>query len=143
MAQRINPNILKLKTSKGMFNNSHYKNLSKNKNLLLKYQEDTFIQKYIEGFYFIFNFYTSEILINRQQSNLNINFLIFINDTNENINKKTLYNLENQNFIFNKNLIENPLNYRVVEKKIFKKSNYISKYNTIDFLYFNEIKQKY
>ena len=46
MAQRINPNILKLNISKGALNNSHYLDLSKNNNLLEKFHEDLYLQNF-------------------------------------------------------------------------------------------------
>ena len=51
MAQRINPNILKLNISKGALNNSHYLDLSKNNNLLEKFHEDLYLQNFLEGFF--------------------------------------------------------------------------------------------
>lgn len=152
MAQRINPNILKLKISKGVFNNSHYKNLSNNKNVFIKFQEDLYLQKLIEGFFFLFNFYTSEIIINRDSSKININLLMWI--TNSNIlkdytfikNQMYLLNLKKFQNIFlnslntNKNINKNKNNIFIIETSFFHKKSYISQYNTLDYIYWNEIK---
>lgn len=76
MAQRINPNILKLNISKGTFNNFH----SPGKRPYQFLHEDLYLRKLVEGFYFLFNFYTSEIVINRHQNNnledINLKFLL-------------------------------------------------------------------
>lgn len=152
MAQRINPNILKLKISKGVFNNSHYKNLSKNKNGFIKFQEDLYLQKLIEGFYFLFNFYTSEIIINRESSKININLLMWITNSKNlkdsslinnpmyflNLNKfQNIYlnslNTKKNNILFQKN------NF-IIETSFFQKKYYVSQYNTVDYMYWNEIK---
>lgn len=151
MAQRINPNILKLKISKGVFNNSHYKN----NNFLDKFQEDLYLTKFIEGFYFLFNFYTSEIIINRQTTKININLLMLITNSKNRKresyipikkDKISLLNINKFQNIF-LNSINTQINNRInghknwnVEKKIFQKKKYWSKYNTIDYLYWNEIK---
>lgn len=70
MAQRRNPNILKLNISKKNFNNVHYINPYK------YFQEDLYLKQLIEGFYFSFNYLTSEIIINRQNSTIICNFLL-------------------------------------------------------------------
>ena len=159
MAQRINPNILKLKISKGVFNNSHYKNLSNNKNLFIKFQEDLYLQKLIEGFFFIFNFYTSEIIINRDSSKININLLMWI--TNSNLLKDYSF-IKNQMYFLNlkkfQNIFLNSLNTNtnkkknpvlikknskknfIIETSFYQKKYYISQYNTLDYIYWNEIK---
>ena len=92
MAQRINPNILKLNISKGALNNSHYLDLSKNNNLLEKFHEDLYLQNFLEGFFFIFNFYTSEIIVNRKDNKIFFNFLLFNGNLHPKISSTNSYN---------------------------------------------------
>lgn len=76
MAQRINPNTLKLGISKNPYFNIH---LNKN-NKYKTYHEDYIIKYLITNFFYSFNFFSSNIILNRSSSSpshLSSSFLLF------------------------------------------------------------------